>query len=89
MFKEHEKIHETFPCEDCGMEFKYEAILEKHMGAHEHKLFCHYHSNDKECPCEDKCIFLHEESENYKHGKQCERELCMYRLDKNSEDVND
>ena len=79
--KEHkESKHTRFECDCCDKEFKYEALLEKHKeAAHENvELYCHYFNNGKDCPFEDECIFLHEESVNCRFGKNCERNLCMY-----------
>ena len=87
-----EKMHVKYECDDCDKVFKYEAVLEKHReAAHEDiELFCHYFNNDKDCPFEDECIYIHEESENCKYGGRCERKLCMYRHEEavNGEDEN-
>ena len=81
---EHVKTHKTYSCDECDLEFKYEGILVKHMeAAHENNLYCHYYNNDKECPFDDQCIFLHDDSENCKYGKACERNLCMYKHEEN------
>ena len=65
---------------DCDKIFRREGTLEKHIqAAHEDiTLFCHYFNNEKDCPYEDECIFVHEESDNCKFGNGCERLLCMY-----------
>ena len=63
--EEHKKIrHSKFECDECEKEFTYEAVLVKHKEeAHESvELFCHYFNNDKDCPFDDQCIFIHEES---------------------------
>ena len=84
---EHVKTHKTYPCEECEIEFKYEVTLEKHIeAAHENNLYCHYYNNDKECPFDDQCIFLHDDSESCKYGKACERKMCMYKHDENEDD---
>ena len=78
----HKKIkHVKFQCDECDMEFRHEAVLEKHKeAAHEDvELFCHYFNNEKDCPFEDKRMFVHKESEVCKFGNLCERRLCMYR----------
>ena len=61
-----EKMHVKYECDDCDKVFKYEAVFEKHKeAAHEDiELFCHYFNNDKDCPFDDECIYIHEESEN-------------------------
>ena len=33
---------------------------------------------EKDCPFDDNCIFVHEESGTCKYGKSCERNLCMF-----------
>ena len=73
-------MHEKFECDECEKVFGYESVLEKHKeAAHENaELFCHYFNNDKDCPFEDRCIFVHEESGNCRYGKNCERNLCMF-----------
>ena len=84
-----EKVHIKFECDECEKVFKYETILEKHKEAsHENvELYCHYFNNDKDCPFEDECIYLHEESDNCKYGKQCARKFCMFKHeDTNEED---
>ena len=77
------RVHRKFECDECDKVFKYEANLEKHVAAvHEDvELYCHYYNNDKECPYGDECIFMHEESENCKYGKTCDRVMCMFRHD--------
>ena len=57
------------------------------MGAaHESKIYCHYYNNNKECPFDDQCIFIHDDAEDCKYGKACERKLCMYKHDDGDED---
>ena len=88
-----DKIHVKFECDECDKVFIYEAVLEKHKeGAHEDvELYCHYYNNDKDCPFDDECIYIHEESENCKYGQSCERKLCMFRHGEaiDEEDEND
>ena len=33
----------------------------------------------KTCPYSDQCFFLHEDAQNCKYGKQCERLFCMFK----------
>ena len=75
------KKHKKHECDDCDKVFDYEGTLEKHKGAaHENiVIFCHFYNNNKECPFDDQCVFVHEESEKCKYDKACERKLCMYR----------
>ena len=77
----HKLTHKKFECDECDRIFKHQAILEKHIqAAHEDiTLYCHYFNNDKDCPYENECIFVHEESEICKFSSGCERLLCMYR----------
>ena len=76
-----DKMHVKFECDECEKVFKYEAVLEKHKeAAHEDfQLFCHYYNNDKDCPFDDECMYIHEDSENCKFGRNCARGLCMYK----------
>ena len=39
----------------------------------------------KDCPFDDECIYIHEESGNCKYAQSCERKLCMF---KHKEDVD-
>ena len=72
--------------------FNYEETKSRHIkAAHEHiKLYCHFfnNKNNGECPFNEQCIFLHEESEQCKYGVACERENCMYKHDED-DDGND
>ena len=85
-----DRIHTKYPCDDCDKIFKFEGLLEKHIAvAHEDiELFCHYYNNDKECPFDDQCIFVHEESKDCKFGKACERILCMFKHEENVDDAD-
>ena len=76
-----ERVHKKYECDECDSVFNFEGVLEKHKEAvHEGiELFCHYFNNGTDCPYEDQCIFLHEESQICKYGKACERVMCMYR----------
>ena len=79
----HEKTHEKFECEECDKMFNYENLLERHVDAvhsdPDFVIYCHYFNNDKECPFGDVCIYEHDESDECKYGKACERLMCMYR----------
>ena len=86
--EKHKVIHKKFECDDCDKKFKNEGTLQKHLqAAHEDiTLYCHFYNNDKECPYGDECIFMHEDSDECKFGKGCERTLCMYKHE-SGEDV--
>ena len=75
-----ERMHLKFECDECDKVFRYEAVLEKHReAAHEDvQLFCHYYNNEKDCPYDDECIYIHEDSENCKFGSNCAQNLCMF-----------
>ena len=75
----HLKTH--IICNICEKTFKYQDILEKHIKiAHENaKLYCHFYNNDKNCPFNLNCIFLHEDSSQCRYGKLCERTYCMFK----------
>ena len=62
--------------------------MEKHKKVeHENlKLFCHFYNNGKDCPNNDNCVFLHEESGPCTYMESCERELCMYEHEEESDD---
>ena len=48
--------------------------------AHENiELFCHYFNNDRDCPFEENCIYIHEEAGNCKYGNNCEKTMCMFK----------
>ena len=94
----HLKNHKEYPCDKCEKVFNYEEARSRHKTAvHEHvKIYCHFFNNKKVCPFEKQCIFLHEDSQDCKYGKICEREYCMYKHvedetgddgEKNAEDV--
>ena len=74
-------MHVKYECDECDNVFKYEIVLEKHIeAAHEDvELFCHYFNNDKDCPFEEECIYIHEESDNCKFANNCERKFCMFK----------
>ena len=64
--------------------------MQKHIQAtHDDvTIFCHYFNNQKDCPYDDECVFVHEESAICKFGNGCERLLCMFKheIDKSEED---
>ena len=86
-----DKMHVKFECDKCEKVFKYEAVLEKHKeAAHEDfPLFCHYYNNDKDCPFDDECMYIHEDSENCKFGRNCARSLCMYKHEESADTESD
>ena len=86
----HLKSHKKYACNQCDKTFKWEDVLKKHVRiSHENvKLFCHYFNNGLECPYNDECIFIHEDSEVCKYGAMCERNNCMYKH-KEENDEND
>ena len=67
-----------------------EDIRDKHVKiAHEGlKIYCCFFNNDTECPHEDQCVFLHEDSPICRYGNSCERDNCMFKH-KISVDVDD
>ena len=74
-------MHKKFECDECDKVLRFEALLEKHKeAAHEDvELFCQYYNNDKDCPFDDECIYLHKESGNCKYAQSCERKLCIFK----------
>ena len=87
--EDHVKIHTKYPCDDCDKVFNYEVTLQRHVeAAHEScELFCHYYNNNKDCPYNDQCVFIHEESDECKYGKACERMLCMFKHDESDDEA--
>ena len=88
---EHKKKHTKFPCDECDKVYNFEGTLEKHKSAchEEYEIFCYFYNNNKDCPYDDQCIYMHEESEDCKFGKSCERKMCMYRHDDAKEESDD
>lgn len=76
----HKKMHKKYPCDQCDKSFSFQSLKEKHIKIqHENvKLFCHFHNNNKDCPNEEECVFLHESSGMCRYMDKCEREYCMY-----------
>ena len=83
----HVKTHGNYKCEKCDKTFVNLDIKKKHvLISHENmKLFCHFYNNQKTCPFDDKCIFLHEDSKFCRFDLMCERDLCMYKHRKKDE----
>ena len=81
LLDKHKVTHKKFECDDCDKNFKNEGTLQKHIqAAHEDiTLYCHFFNNDKECPYDDECIFVHEDSVECRFGRGCERNLCMFK----------
>ena len=84
----HLKSHKKYACNKCDKTFKWQDVMEKHVRiSHENvKLFCHYFNNGLECPYNDECIFVHEDSEVCKYGAMCERNNCMYKHEEENDD---
>ena len=86
----HKKNHTNVRCDKCDKIFSCQVIKEKHMSiSHDDKIvYCHYFNNGKKCPYENKCIFIHEDSEICKYGIKCERIFCMFKHDnKNTDNI--
>ena len=83
----HIKEHAKKKCDRCNKVFKCEDIKKKHIQiTHENvKLFCHFFNNEKLCPYEEECIFLHKDSSLCKYGALCERNNCMFKHKKKVE----
>jgi hypothetical protein len=81
MLSAHLKTHKKYKCEKCDKSFKYLDIKKKHvLIQHENtKLYCHFYNNEKTCPFDDECIFLHEDSKFCKYDLVCERNFCMFK----------
>ena len=81
----HKKRHKNFnfKCNQCSKTFKTEDIMEKHVRiSHENiQIYCHFFNNDKTCPYENECIFLHDVAGLCRYGVLCERNYCMYKHD--------
>ena len=43
---------------------------------------CHFFNNEKSCPFDAECVFLHENSGKYKFGGSCERNYCLFKHEK-------
>ena len=77
----HVKTHVKYPCDLCDKTFKFQEIKLKHIQiSHENlKIYCHFFNKKKECPHNDDCIYLHEESIPCKYERFCEGEYCMFK----------
>lgn len=77
----HEKKHKRYQCDKCENCYEYLDILKKHkLVSHENtKLYCHFYNNEKTCPYDERCIFLHKDSKFCKYDTYCERDLCMFK----------
>ena len=49
------------------------------------RIYCHFYNNEKTCPYDQECVFLHEESQICKYGTMCERNYCMFKHEKEEE----
>ena len=87
----HMKTHKNFKCENCEKTFANIDIKKKHvLISHENvKLYCNFYNNQKTCPFDDKCIFLHHNSEFCRYDELCERDFCMFQHIKKNKPVND
>ena len=44
------------------------------------KIYCHFFNNEKKCPYENECIFLHDDAGFCRYGVLWERnDCCMYK----------
>ena len=80
----HVRKHDKHKCEQCDKTFKYLDIKKKHiLVSHENvKLYCHFFNNQKTCPFDDACIFLHEDAKLCRYDRMCERNFCMFKHSK-------
>ena len=91
MMSAHLKTHKKYKCEKCDKTFKYLDIKKKHvLIRHENtKLYCHFYNNQKTCPFDEECIFLHEDSKYCKYDLVCEQKFCMFKHRNNVEPEKD
>ena len=88
----HIKTHEKYECNQCEKTFTNLDVKEKHVNiSHEDvNIFCHFFNNNLDCPYNERCIFIHKDSEMCRYGSSCERKKCMYKHEeKNDDDEND
>ena len=85
----HSKTCRMKKCDVCDKTFKYEDLRKKHMLiTHENfKIYCHFYNNEKTCPYNEDCVFLHEDSSVCKYGMACERNYCMFKHGRKNEPV--
>ena len=64
----HLKNHKKYTCEQCSKTFSYLNAKVKHIQiSHENqKIYCHFYNNDKTCPFDEDCVFLHEDADKCK-----------------------
>ena len=48
-------------------------------------IYCHFFTDEKTCPYDVECVFLHEDSAKCKYGDACERLYCMFKHEKKKE----
>ena len=46
-------------------------------------------TNDKECPYEEECIYIHKDTENCRFGRKCERQMCMFKQEETDDKDED
>ena len=76
----HVKTCKNNSCDQCDKIFKTSKTLNNHVKiAHEEvQIYCHYFNNEKECPFNEECIYIHEKTSQCRYGDACERILCMF-----------
>ena len=93
----HLKTCKKSQCEVFGKTIKYEELKQKYMlKVHEDfKMYCHFFNNEKSCPHDQDCVFLHEVSKICKYGTTCERNYCMFKhmkereSERNDDDIDE
>ena len=63
--------------------FKHEGVLQKHTQAAHEYVTLYF---EKDCPYDEECVFVHEESKLCMFGLGCERTLCMFWHEGKNED---
>ena len=81
----HVKTCGSNSCDQCEEFFQTSKTLKMHVKiAHEEvRIFCHYFNNEKDCPFEEDCIYIHEKTSQCRYGDACERTLCMFQHKEN------
>ena len=85
-------VIKSTPVRNATNVFNLKVIRDIHIKiTHEKmKLYFHFFNNGKECPHEQECVYLHEESEMCRYMENCERENCMYQHSRyNDEEKNE